>query len=121
MERETEREGERFSGNPDTGVARITELLDAGIDVRYQDQHGRTALHLASLQGHAAAATEALIAADPSVEHLHSGISGIRGSGGSSGGRSPEAATRSERCKYGVRQRPSSHRCGHGGGGDASA
>ena len=88
----------RFSGNPDTAVARITELLDAGIDVRYQDQHGRTALHLASLQGHAAAATEALIAADPSVEHLHSGISGIRGSGGSSGGRSPEAAIRSERC-----------------------
>jgi ankyrin repeat protein len=47
----------------------IKELIDAGIDVRYQDSFGRTALFVAAYRGHVDA-VRALIAADPSVGHL---------------------------------------------------
>ena len=59
-------------------MTRFAELIDAGIDVRYKTFSG-TALHWASLQGHIDA-VRALVAADPSVEHLRMRGEGKSGS-----------------------------------------
>ena len=50
-------------------IDKLNELIDAGIDLRYQGENERTALMFASWKGHTAA-VEAIVAADPHVDHI---------------------------------------------------
>merc|ERR1712194_596481 len=55
------------SSSPD--LAEVQALIKGGINLRYRNGKGATALVVASLKGHTAI-VQALIAADPSPEHI---------------------------------------------------